>query len=71
MKSVQVELSINDQGPGTTFDRAGTLDGGTVLQAIAQSEQSDGTWWQLEDESWVREDVVNIAGDCANIPSAK
>lgn len=58
-------------GPGTTFDRAGTLDGGTVLQAIAQSEQSDGTWWQLEDESWVREDVVNIAGDCANIPSAK
>ena len=28
-------------------------------------------WWQLEDETWVREDLVTAVGDCANIPIVK
>jgi hypothetical protein len=56
-------------GPGTNFDRAGQLAAGTVLEAVGQNQASDGfTWWKLEDDSWVRDDVVNAQGDCANIP---
>ncbi|MEQ8676035.1 MAG: SH3 domain-containing protein [Aggregatilineales bacterium] len=56
-------------GPGTTFERAGTLPAGTVLQVIGQSTGADGLiWWQLENDNWVREDVVNVVGDCANVP---
>lgn len=56
-------------GPGTNFDRAGTLPAGTALQVVGQSTGADGLiWWQLENDNWVREDVVNVVGDCANIP---
>jgi hypothetical protein len=59
-------------GPGTTFDRAGQMDAGTIMEAIAQSEAPDGfIWWQLEDETWVRDDVINAQGDCLNIPEAE
>jgi hypothetical protein len=56
-------------GPGTTFDRAGQLQAGSVVQAIGQGSDGSFTWWQLEDETWVREDVVNISGDCFNLPN--
>lgn len=56
-------------GPGTNFNQAGQLSAGTILLATGQAESSDGfTWWQLEDDTWVRDDVVNASGDCANIP---
>ncbi len=55
-------------GPGTTFDRAGTLAANTSILVTGQAEGADGfTWWQLENENWVREDVVGVVGDCADI----
>lgn len=58
-------------GPGTNFDRAGTLQAGQTLQVVGQT--SDGTyiWYELEDGSWVREDVVNLSGDCGDLPEAE
>jgi hypothetical protein len=59
-------------GPGTTFDRAGQMDAGTIMEAIAQSEAPDGfIWWRLEDETWVRDDVIDAQGDCLNVPEAE
>jgi hypothetical protein len=56
-------------GPGAIFDRAGQMEAGTIMRAIAQEEAPDGfIWWQLEDETWVRDDVINAQGDCLNIP---
>jgi hypothetical protein len=58
-------------GPGTTFDRAGQMQAGTIMRAIAQEEAPDGfIWWQLEDETWVRDDVIDAQGDCLNVPEA-
>lgn len=57
-------------GPGTNFGTAGQLPAGEEAVVIGQNRGSDGkTWWQLEDENWVREDVVNAIGDCAEVPS--
>ncbi|MDQ7034111.1 MAG: hypothetical protein Q9P01_04550 [Anaerolineae bacterium] len=40
-----------------------------MLAVIGQTVAVDDfRWWQLEDESWVREDVIIITGDCSNIP---
>ncbi len=59
-------------GPGTTFDTAGQLIAGDESIVSGQTKASDGkTWWQLEDETWVREDLVTANGDCANIPIIK
>jgi hypothetical protein len=56
-------------GPGTDFDRAGSLVAGTEILAIAQATDNDGfIWYQLEDETWVREDVVNATGNCRALP---
>jgi len=56
-------------GPGTSFDRAGQLTAGSVVEVIAQGSDGSFTWWQLDDETWVREDVVNESGDCVNLPN--
>lgn len=57
-------------GPGTNFGTAGQLPAGEEATVIGQNQASDGkTWWQLDDESWVREDVVTAIGDCAGVPS--
>lgn len=56
-------------GPGTTYDRAGQLEAGSVVQVVAQSNDGSFTWWKLEDETWVREDVVSESGDCVNLPT--
>jgi hypothetical protein len=58
------------EGPGTNFDRAGQLRGGRSTEVIAQSEEDrDGLlWYQLDDETWVREDLVDLSGDCEDLP---
>ena len=57
-------------GPSTGFAQVGRLERGTIQNAIAQIVGRDGfTWWQLDDESWVRSDVVSNQGDCAGLPS--
>lgn len=57
-------------GPGTSFSRAGTLTGSTPTEAIAQSEPDARgmIWYQLDDESWVREDLVRLSGPCDELP---
>jgi hypothetical protein len=58
-------------GPGANYEWAGTLTSETVLEAVAQTTGTDGfTWWQLEDESWVRDDIVNTRGACRTLPEA-
>jgi len=57
------------RGPGTTFDVAGQLTPGEDNLVIGQGQDTEGKkWWQIEDETWVREDLVTAIGDCANIP---
>ena len=55
-------------GPSTNFDSVGQLQPNDVQRATGKTLAEDGfLWWQLEDESWVREDVVNAQGDCRSI----
>jgi hypothetical protein len=59
-------------GPGTTFAAAGQLAAGDDATVIGQAKAKDGkSWWELEDETWVREDLVTAIGDCANVPVVK
>ncbi|MCU0513793.1 MAG: hypothetical protein MUE40_14640 [Anaerolineae bacterium] len=56
-------------GPGTSFGQAGQLRAGASLTAVAFAVDAGGRrWWKLEDETWVREDVVTAAGDCDDLP---
>ncbi len=58
-------------GPGTNFDLAGQLVPGTPARAHAQTMADDGfVWWQLDDDSWVRSNIVNAAGDCKDVPTS-
>jgi hypothetical protein len=58
-------------GPGTDFDRAGTMNGGERLEVIGQAEDDAGfIWYELDDDSWVREDVISLQGDCGDIPES-
>lgn len=54
-------------GPGTNNAQAGTFNAGSVAAVIGQASDGSFTWWQLEDETWVREDVVSVQGDCAGV----
>ena len=43
---------------------------GRYLPVLARAEGTDGfTWWQLTDESWVRNDVIVVTGDCDRVPT--
>ena len=56
-------------GPGTTYDRIGTLPGGTVVQVTGRSPQKD--WWRVSAdgiEGWVSSGLVIVEGDAQNIP---
>lgn len=68
--TVNSSKAVNKRsGPGTNFDNAGQLQSGTDGVVIGQAKGADGlTWWQLDDETWVREDVVTEVGDCTSIP---
>lgn len=57
------------EGPGTNFDRAGQLRGGRSTEVIAFGESNDGfIWYQLDDETWVREDLIELSGTCDDLP---
>jgi hypothetical protein len=58
-------------GPGTNFAQAGQFTAGSVQEVIGQNSDGSFTWWKLDDDTWVREDVVSVQGDCADIPIAK
>ncbi len=60
------------EGPGTTFATSGQLAAGDEAVVSGRAKGSDGkNWWQLDDETWVREDLVTAVGDCANVPIVK
>jgi hypothetical protein len=71
--TVSSSRNVNKRsGPGTNFSSPGQLSAGEEAVVIGQTVGGDGqTWWKLEDESWVREDVVTANGDCASVPTAK
>lgn len=58
-------------GPGTTFDRDGQMNAGETLEVETQTDGDDGfIWYELEDGSYVREDIISLVGDCADIEEA-
>lgn len=58
-------------GPGTNNAQAGTFRAGTSQQVIGQASDGAFRWWQLDDNTWVREDVVTVSGDCAGVPATR
>jgi hypothetical protein len=58
-------------GPGTDFERAGTLNGGDRVEVVGQAEDDSGfIWYELDNDAWVREDVISLQGDCGDIPES-
>lgn len=56
-------------GPGTEFARMGVMPTLHLQPVIGQAESTDGfTWWQLTEETWIRSDLVEEAGDCEQVP---
>lgn len=60
------------EGASTDFARVGQLLAGENSPAIAQTIGTDGfIWWQLDDDSWVRDDVVDTMGFCNRLPEVE
>ncbi len=55
-------------GPGIDFDVAGQMTADELIIG-QQAGQSGTVWYQLTNGFWVREDVIELRGDCANIPA--
>jgi hypothetical protein len=56
-------------GPGTDYDKAGTLEAGRTALIVGQATGSDGSvWWKLDSGNWVRSDVVTAGGNCSDVP---
>jgi SH3-like domain-containing protein len=56
-------------GPGTTYDRIGTLPGGTKVQVTGRSPQKD--WWRVSAdgiEGWMFSGLVIVEGDAQAVP---
>jgi WD40 repeat protein len=55
-------------GPGTDFERAGSLSAGQSVDVDGQATGSDGmTWYRLTDGTWARSDVVNAPAECGAV----
>ena len=56
-------------GPSTGFDIAGQLPVGQSSGVNAKTAPVNGfVWYRLTDNSFVREDVVTVSGDCSGLP---
>ena len=56
-------------GPGTNFERVGSLAAGDTGFIDGQTVGADGlVWWHLIQDVWVRSDVVTASGRCEDIP---
>lgn len=69
---ITTDGTINQRaGAGTNFDVRGQLAVGEVAQAVGQTTDADGfVWWYLENNLWMREDVVIERGYCRTLPPA-
>ncbi len=57
-------------GAATSFESLGQLTAGQTAGVIGQTLGADGLiWWQTDDGSWVRSDVVTVSGACETVPS--
>jgi WD40 repeat protein len=57
-------------GPGTNFERAGSLSAGQSAEVNGQAQGADGmTWYRLSDGTWVRSDVVGSPAECGSVPA--
>jgi len=69
-KIVVSETFVNVRsGPGTTYDRIGTLPGGTKVQVTGRSPQKD--WWRVSAdgiEGWMFSSLVIVEGDAQAVP---
>ncbi len=55
--------------PSTDAEKVGELAGNDVGRVTGQTTGADGKiWYQLTDQSWVRSDVVDNNGLCADVP---
>ncbi|MBI5961661.1 MAG: SH3 domain-containing protein [Chloroflexi bacterium] len=56
-------------GPGTNFERVGSLDVGSTGFIDGQTVGADGlVWLHLIQDAWVRSDVVTTSGRCEGMP---
>jgi len=59
-------------GSSTSNDIPGQLLAGSSEHITGKVTGEDGfVWWQLDDEAWVRNDVIQLLGDCREIPTVK
>lgn len=65
--SLQQHINLRS-GPGTNFDAVGEINATTQLVTARETNPSGFIWYRLMNGFWVREDVINTEGDCANIP---
>lgn len=57
-------------GPSTAFSITGQLASGQTAGVTAQTTGADGfVWYQTDDGSFVRSDVVTTSGDCSTVPA--
>lgn len=70
---VSTDSPVNRRdGAGTDFARVAQLLAGESLEAVGQIIGTDGfTWWLLEDDTWVRDDVVTTTGFCRRLPEVE
>ena len=69
--TVRPYAAVNQRGgPGLNYDVINVLTETVPYPVVAQATDNEGyIWWQLENnESWVRSDVIALAGDCDEIP---
>lgn len=64
------ESPVNKRAaPSTDAEKVGELSGRDVGRVTGQTTGADGQiWYQLTDGSWVRSDVVDDNGLCADVP---
>lgn len=55
--------------PDTNATIGGRLAPNEVRLAVGVTQGADGfRWWQLQDETWVRDDVITTTGACSSLP---
>lgn len=69
---VSADTTVNKrEEPSVNSAIVGQTQSGDLFDVVAQTTDDIGfVWWNLGDESWVREDTVNTQGDCTDVPEA-
>lgn len=70
---VEASTTVNRRSaPDVNATVAGQFIRGSMLDVIGQKTDAGGfIWWKLGDNSWVRNDSIQIGGNCAQVPQAE